>query len=263
MEACLVVVLLWILFGGAHLGLAVPRVRAALVAWLGEGGFTALFSALAAVLFTLLVTWYVGHRFEGPPGPALGRFAPVRWLAILVIGAGFVCAAGGLSGYPRSPMALFSAGADTREPRGFARVTRHGFFAGTVLLAVGHALLATRLVTLLFFLGLALLPILGSRHQDAKLRARLGEPYARYLAETSAIPFAAIWERRQRLVWRELPWLWLVGGALASLVLRQLHGPLLSRDGAWIVAAVLGGAALASFQAWRRAQRPRRAAFSP
>lgn len=253
MEACLVVVLLWILFGGSHLALAAPRVRAKLVALLGEGGFTAVFSGLAAVLFTLLVTWYVGHRFEGPPGPALGRFAPIRALAILVIGAGFVCGAGGLAGYARSPMALFSAGADTCEPRGFARVTRHGFFAGVVLLAAGHALLATRLVTVLFCLGLALLPILGSRHQDAKLRARLGEPYARYLAVTSAIPFAAIWERRQQLVWRELPWLWLVAGALSSVVLRQLHGPLLSHDGAWIVAAVLGGAALASFQAWRRA----------
>ena len=80
MEACLVVVLFGCLFGGTHMGLAAPRVRATLVARLGEGGFTALFSVVAAVCFTLLVTYYVGHRFEGPPGPGLGGFAPTRWL---------------------------------------------------------------------------------------------------------------------------------------------------------------------------------------
>jgi uncharacterized membrane protein len=254
MEACLVVVGLWLLFGGTHMGLTTPRLRRALVARLGEGGFTALFSALAAVSFTLLVTYYVGHRFEGPPGPGLARFAPTRGLAVLAIGAGFVCAAGGLAGYARSPMALFSAGRGAREPRGFERVTRHGFFAGVVLLAGAHALLATRLVTVLFCLGLALLATLGGRHQDARLRARLGEPYARYLAATSAIPLAAVWQRRQQIAWRELPWLWLLGGALASAVLRQLHAPLLTHDGAWIVVGVLAGAALASLQAWRRAQ---------
>lgn len=255
MEACLVVIALWALFGGSHVALAAAPLRGALVRRLGESGFNALYSGVAAVAFTLLVTYYVGHRFEGPPGPGLGRFAPTRWLAVLAIGAGFVCAAGGLAGYGRSPMALFSGGSGSGEPRGFERITRHGFFAGVVLLAAGHLLLATRLVGVLFFLGLALLPALGARHQDAKLRARLGEPYARYLAATSAVPFAAVREGRQRIVWSELPWLWLVGGALASAILRQLHPLLLVQNGAGIVVAVLGGAALATFQSWRRAQR--------
>lgn len=257
MEACLAVIGLWGLFGGTHVALAAAPLRPALVRCLGESGFNALFCGVAAVSFTLLITYYVGHRFDGPPGPGLGRFAPARWLAVLAIGAGFVCAAGGLAGYVRSPMALFSAGSDTAEPRGFERITRHGFFAGVVLLAAGHLLLATRLVGVLFCLGLALLPILGARHQDAKLRARLGESYTRYLAATSAVPFAAVWQRRQRVVWSELPWLWLVGGVLACAIVRQLHGALLAQDGIWIVMAVLAGAALATFQSWRRAQRRR------
>jgi uncharacterized membrane protein len=259
MEACLVVVLLWLLFAGTHMGLSAPRIRGALVARLGEGGFRALFSVVAAVSFTFLVTYYVGHRFQGPPGPALGAFAPLRWLLMGVIGAGFALVAGGLAVYPRSPMALFS-GREARAPRGFERITRHGFFAGLVLFAVAHGLLATRLVGVLFCLGLALLPILGARHQDARLLAERGAVYADYLAATSALPFAAVLDGRQRIVWSELPWIWLAGGALAAPVLRQLHTPLLAHGGAWVVAAVLGGAALASYQAWRRGLRRRSAA---
>ena len=257
MEACLVVVLFWLFFGGTHLGLASPRVRAPLVAGLGESGFRALFSVVAAVFFTLLVTYYVGHRFEGPPGPGLGAFAPTRWLLMLVITAAFVLVAGGLAVYPRSPMALFSAGDGTREARGFERITRHGFFAGMVLFAAAHALLATRLVGVLFCLGLALLPILGARHQDSRLLLRRGKAYADYLAVTSAVPFAAVRDGRQRIVWSELPWIWLAAGALAAPILREFHTAILGHGGVWIVAAVLGGAALASFQAWRRAQRRR------
>ncbi len=257
MEACLSVALLWLLFGGTHIGLAAPRLRGALVARLGEGGFTALFSGVAAILFTLLVTYYVGHRFEGPPGPGLGRFGLPRALLMAVVYAAFLLAAGGLAGYARSPMAIFSAGAVAREPRGFERITRHGFFAGVVLFAAAHALLATRLVGVVFCAGLALLPILGGRYQDARLLARRGESYAAYLAATSFVPFAAVRAGRQRIVWRELPWLWLAGALLAALILRELHPAVLAHHGLWIVAAVLGGAALASFQAWRRAQRRR------
>src|SRR3989442_1163101 len=48
MEPALAVTLLWLLFGGTHIGLATGPVRAALVARLDERGFTVLFSAVAA-----------------------------------------------------------------------------------------------------------------------------------------------------------------------------------------------------------------------
>ena len=52
----LAVALLWLVFGGLHIGLTTRRVRAALVARLGEHGFTAFFSVIASVSFAM-VTW--------------------------------------------------------------------------------------------------------------------------------------------------------------------------------------------------------------
>src|SRR5207245_11692690 len=89
-------------------------------------------------------------------------------------------------------------------PRGLERVPRPPFFVGVALFALAHALLATRLVGTVGFGSLALLAIAGTRHQDAKLLARSGQPYADYLAATSAVPFAAVLAGRQRFVWREL-----------------------------------------------------------
>ena len=70
MEPALVVAVLWMLFGGTHIGLATRRVRAALVARLGEGGFTALFSAVAprARPGSRWRTWRcsAGHSWRSP-----------------------------------------------------------------------------------------------------------------------------------------------------------------------------------------------------
>ena len=257
MEACFAVALLWGLFGGSHIGLAGRRVRSGLVRTLGEAGYIGLFSVVAAILFTLLVTYYVGHRFDGPPGPGLGRFGLTRWLLMLVVSVAFLIAGGGLASYARAPMALFGANRESRSPRGFERITRHGFFAGVALFAFAHVFLATHLVGVIFFLGLALLPILGAKQQDARLLERRGTAYAEYLSATSFVPFAAVREGRQRVVWEELPWLGLGAALLTALVMREFHPYLLAHGGVWIVLMVLGGAALASFGAWQRAQRRR------
>ena len=116
-------------------------------------------------------------------------------------------------------------------------------------------LLATRLVGAVFAGGLALLAIAGARHQDAKLLRVRGRPYAEYLSATSAVPFAAILSGRQRLVWRELPLGALAAGLALAFTLRAVHGAIFAQHGTWVIAAVLGGAAIATLQSWRRARR--------
>jgi 1,4-dihydroxy-2-naphthoate octaprenyltransferase len=85
-EPVIVVTALWLVFGGAHIALASASIRRTLVAYLGEGGFTQLFTLVAAASFTALVVYYVAHRFEGVRGLALVDVPIFGWMLRAVLG---------------------------------------------------------------------------------------------------------------------------------------------------------------------------------
>lgn len=239
-------------FLATHVGLATRRIRGGLIARLGERGFGALYFAVASLTFAALVAYYAAHRLDGSAGLALAATS-LRWPLIVAIVAGMLLMLAGLVVYPTLPSALFAQ--PIRRARGIERITRHPFFAGSALVFGAHALLATRLTGAIFCAALALLAVVGAMHQDTKLLLRRGAPYATYLSETSAMPFAALIAGRQRLVWRELPLRALAGGLVVALLLRQFHGALFVGGGVWMIVAVIGGGVIASLQGWRRARR--------
>jgi uncharacterized membrane protein len=249
-------VALWLAMLGTHIGLASRRPRTALVARLGEQGYLFVFSLVAAVCFTALVGFYAAHRFEGPPGLALGGDPLLRVTLISVVVLGVVLAAASLVDYPRSPMAIF--GRPRSEPYGIERITRHSFFVAMALVGGAHVFLAPHLVGAVFAGGFAVLGLVGSWHQDRKLLRQRGEPYAAYVAATSTIPFAAILAGRQRLVLRELPLRALGVGVVVAVLLRALHDSLFAYGGFWLLAIVLGGAGVQMVQGWRRGRRAAR-----
>jgi len=253
MEPALGMTLLWLLFGGTHVGLATRRIRTALVDRWGEWGFRLLFTLVASVSFTLLVRYYANHRLEGAPGLAAGSLAALRWPLMALIVMGVALTIGGLVAYPASPTALFAH--RVPPPRGLARITRHPFFVGLSLVALAHVLLAPRLVGTVFQGGFALLALAGAWHQDRKLLAERGAAYGEYMASTSVMPFGAILAGRQRIVWRELPLGALGAGLALAFALRLVHASLFANGGAWFVGAVLGVAALATLLSWRQARR--------
>jgi uncharacterized membrane protein len=253
MEPAVGVALLWLAFAGTHVGLATARVRGALVARLGEWGFIGLFSLVASVAFAALVRFYADHRFEGAGGLALGR-SGTAWVLLWAISfVGLTLALASFYSYPTSPYAL--GGAATREPRGLERVTRHPFFVGIALLGAAHALLATHLAGAVLFGGLAVYPLVGAWHQDRKLLAARGRPYADYLAATSLLPFGAVASGRQRIGWADVPWGAVGASAAAVLALRAAHESILAHGGVWLISVTVGGAAILALQSWRRAVR--------
>jgi uncharacterized membrane protein len=258
MEPALGVALYWLLFGGTHVGLATRRVRGALVAHLGEWGFIGMFSLVAALTFTTLVRYYADHQFVGAAGLAAGANALVRGLAISAIVGGVTLAMASLWTYPASPYALGNE--RVHEPRGLERVTRHPFAIGVAIAATAHALLATRLTGTVFFAGLALLGLAGSVHQDRKLLAARGAAYAHFVSVTSMLPFGAVLSGRQRLVWHELPWTALLAALGAAYGLRVAHASIFAHGGVWVIAVVVGGAAVLALQSWRHATRSSRPA---
>lgn len=190
----------WLLFGGSHLLLSSSPLRAALSRRLGTGGFVIGYTAVATVTLGLLIVavWRLGGA--GSPGLNLAAEPAARWTLGALALAGAALAIGGLVDYGRSPMAELARrgrapGAvdarPLRPPVGFARITRHPFFAGLALLMAAHVLLAATLAQAVYFAGFALLAAIGMPLQDRKLLERHGEIYAEYLRHTSLVPFAA------------------------------------------------------------------------
>jgi uncharacterized membrane protein len=126
------------------------------------------------------------------------------------------------------------------------------------LIGGAHALLAPHLTGAVFAGGFAGLGLVGAWHQDRKLLRLRGERYAAYVAATSTIPFAAILAGRQRLVLRELPLGALAAGVVVAALLRARHDSLFANGGLWLLAIVLGGAAVQVVQGWRRGRRAAR-----
>jgi uncharacterized membrane protein len=244
---------LWVLFSGTHVTLATRPIRDALVRRCGDLGFNLVFSLVASFCFALLVYYYALHRLDGPPGFALGRSEPLRLLLTAAIVVGIVLATAPLPSYPGSAYALFRR--STQPARGIERITRHPFFVGVSLFALAHALLATRLVGTVFAAGFALFPMIGAWHQDRKLLARRGTGHADYLKTTSTFPFVAILTGRQRFVWNEIPLGSLAAGLVIAFALRAVHDGIFSRGGAFVIAAIVGGAVVETSLSWRRANR--------
>ena len=258
MDPLLRVALPLALFVAAHLGLAWPPLRERLVARLGRWGFTLLFSLVAWLTLGAAIAGYAAHAGAGPPGPALALHGAARAAAVAAITLGSALMLGGLAGYGRTPYA--PSARQVREPRGLERVTRHPFFVGFALLGLAHALLASRLVGVLFFGGLALFALVGARLQDAKLLALRGEPYADYLAATSTLPFVAILAGRQRFVRDELPIRALLLGVALAGLLRALHAHLLDHGGLYLISVFVIGPLVLLVSEWRREHRAARPA---
>ncbi|MFQ5478830.1 MAG: NnrU family protein [Candidatus Binatia bacterium] len=251
MEAAAIVTALWIVFGGTHIGLATGASRDRLVRRFGEWGFVGIYSVVAAASFALLLGYFATHRFVGAGGLGLGGNATVRWILIALISFGLVLAIVAVLGYPRSTYAV-PRRTSRPEPYGVERITRHGFFVGLALFGLAHALLATHLIGTVFFAELLLFTVVGARHQDTKTLVLRGQAHADYIAVTSSIPFAAILSGRQRLVWRELSLPILLLAILLVWQLSRVHESIFAYDGSLAIGFVVGGAAMALADGWRR-----------
>lgn len=251
MEAGFVTALLWLLFGGTHVGLTAQPIRKRLVRRLGEAGFIFVYSVIAIVTFAALVHYVALHRFDEPHASLIVTIPPVRGGLLALSVAGFSLFVTAVLVYPRFPMATFRH--RVVPARGVQQITRHPFFSGIAIWAAAHALLAPSAVPFVFFIGVIVLAFVGGTHQDRRLVAELGEPYRAYVAATSFWPFVAIVTKRQQIRWREQPWFAYGVGIGASLGLYHVHEHIFDRGGAYVIAVVSAGSLIAIVNSRARA----------
>lgn len=184
----------------SHLGLSGKAARDSLVARLGEKGFRGVYSLIALLVLVMMMLAYsrAPSIFLWVPGHGL------RHLPLLIMPVALILIAGGVLGPNPSALRKSDALDQTEPASGVLRITRHPMMWGIALWAVAHILANGDFASLFFFGGFLLTAILGSLHLDRRMASEQGERWARFAAETSYIPFAALLSGRQRWSWAEL-----------------------------------------------------------
>jgi uncharacterized membrane protein len=219
MRATFWIVFWWGAFAGTHIVLSSLTVRARLIARLGDKAFLRLYPLIAFATFIPLVWVYLGNRHAGGLVWNLAAVPGVRPLAMLLAVLSIAMIVAGVVQPSPATAGMKQAG----RARGLTRITRHPVFMGISLWALSHLLLNGFVTDVLFFGGLLAFSLAGAAHQDARKRAIEQERLGQFLAESSFWPFAAVIAGRNRVIWRELPWVALAIGVGAAVGIYALH----------------------------------------
>lgn len=106
------------------------------------------------------------------------------------------------------------------------RITRHPQMVGQIIWCVAHTLWLGTSFTLVTSIGLVLHHLFGVWHGDRRLSDRYGEAFVQVKQRTSIMPFAAVLDGRQSIVWQEFLRPAYLGVAVFVLLLWWSH-PLL------------------------------------
>ena len=203
----------WLLFGGAHVLGSASLNRAPLVRALGLKGFKGIYSLVALATFIPLVFTYWYNRHAGDI-----LFATPIWTrhiteTLMLFAFLFI----GLAHTNKSPATTRAemTGKFESSARGILRVTRHPQNAAFALFGLAHMASNTTNGDWIFWGGFVVFAVVSAIHQDRRLLATGPAEFRTFYAETSAIPFLAILQGRQRLALREINW----GAAAGSVVL--------------------------------------------
>ena len=215
MEAMTQLALASAAFVGVHYLSSTP-LRAALVKALGENAYLGLYSLLSLAALGWMIWAYV-HAPLAILWPGLRHLpAAVMPFALVLLACGLMTpnpSAVGQQGALASPDAV----------RGMLRVTRHPMRWGIALWGLAHLLARGDAAALIFFGGIALLALTGTRAIDARKAAALGEDWARFAAATSNVPFAAIVAGRNAFRPGEIGWTKMLTGLALYAVLLFAH----------------------------------------
>ncbi len=219
------ILLWWVLFGGTHVfGSSVP-VRTALIGKLGNKGFKSLYSVIALATFVPLI--YVFFTNKGAGAMLFRPSSSMMVVTDVLMFLAFIVLAQGLA--TPSPMTTEAemSGEYPEKARGIQRITRHPGNFAFALFGVAHMLSNPYVGDWIFFGGFVVFGLVSSMHQERRTLAGGREEIARFHADTSAVPFAAIIVTgRQRLALGEYSKGALAVGVVLAVVLWYFHANL-------------------------------------
>jgi uncharacterized membrane protein len=224
------ILLWWLLFGGSHvMGSSIP-VRTFVISRIGTLGYKSIYSLVALAAFIQLCYVYFSHRHAGYHLYTSGY--TIRLLAqFIMLGAFIVLLQALVTGNPMTTRAELS-GKLVGHGQGIQRITRHPQNFAFGLFGLAHLLANPYVGDWIFFGGFIVYGIVSAVHQDQRLLATGPEEVKRFLAGTSAIPFAAIISGKQQLAPGEYYPPALAAAIVLFILMRLLHPMLFGGFGA-------------------------------
>lgn len=198
--------------------------RAWIVRKIGDPAYMGLFS-LASILS---LAWMVTAYYSAPAGQYLWVTGPAaRWATAAVMLFAFILVVtGAISRNPSSVLGR-SALQSSYELTGIFAITRHPVMWGVALWAFLHLLNRPDARSLLFFGTMAVLAIAGTLLQERRKLAEFGEPWRKFAAQTSHVPFAAMLSGKTSLDLRAMGGWQLATAVALWLVVMYFHEPVL------------------------------------
>jgi uncharacterized membrane protein len=211
----------WVLFGGSHIiGSSIP-VRNFFISRIGLLSFKAIYSLIALATFVPLCYVYFNNRHAGyllyNPGYLIELLAHFIMLAAIIVLLQALVTAN-----PLSTMAELSSRV-VRNAQGIQRITRHPQNFAFGLFGLAHMLATPYVGDWIFFGGFIVYGILSSMHQDRRMLAAGSAAVKQFLAETSAVPFAAVIKGKQRLALGEYYPPALAAAVVLFILIRLVH----------------------------------------
>ncbi len=199
-------------FLAIHLLISGTRLRDAITGAIGQGPYMGLFSL--ASLASLVWMGFAYAQARGDNDRVFWTATDVtKWIQLGVTFLAFLLIVPGL--LTPNPTSVRQEG-QLEKPdavKGILRVTRHPFLWGVAVWGAGHLLVNGDVASLILFGSLGVLAVLGTASIDAKRRRALGDTWNAFASQTSAVPFAAIAQGRQKLDLGEIGW-WRLGVAV-------------------------------------------------
>jgi uncharacterized membrane protein len=201
-----------LVFLATHFVSSTP-LRPALVRAMGERPYQGVYSAVALITFVWMCIAYAGL----PRDPLWTGLRPVPLVLMPFAFMLLACGAG------RNPTAVGGENLlKSADPaRGIVRITRHPIMWSFILWAAAHVLARGDVKSLVFFGSLFLLAAVGTVLMDA--RKTSNQDWARFAAVTSNVPFVAVAQGRNRIVWREIGWLRPLIGLVVFAAVLSFH----------------------------------------
>ena len=191
---------LLLIFAVIHSGGAALRSRAE--ARIGARSWRLVFAALSIPSAVVVIGYFLAHRYDGI------RLWNLQGLPGMVPMVWIVTAISFLFLYPATYNLLEIPAVLKPQVRlyatGIIRISRHPQAVGQILWCLSHALWIGSSFMLVTCAGLIGHHLFAVWHGDRRLKQRFGDAFDKLRDETSVVPFAAVIEGRQTIIWTEL-----------------------------------------------------------